>query len=315
MILSIKTPSGPPTDNIFVTALARLSLPTDALFARLALARKNAGGLSELDEQLRTKLTTRVGRELYSRFGPWTITQCNFCSVDDGFSYVLYHLPTNVVLLHLLNFLVVGMATSEGVGGFEVGRWRGRALLGSVALLVADLYAVIGFEQRVDVNGSPSMGMFWVMRVLRPLVLCLFDAGLATVLWASSTNRLVMFEGGSVDEESVRRRNVETLSRSNVVLQTAQTKLRAANVVRNAVVRDRVLKRVEDGYWMEVVEVEGREGLGGGVGMEGVWEDEDVQAALARAYGQGAIDVSRMRREAEGFVRGVTGGLENVPAG
>ena len=58
------------------------------------------------------------------------------------------------------------------------------------------------------------------------------------------------------------------------------------------VVRDRVLLGVEDSYWREVVEVEAREGLGGGAGMDGVWEDEDVQAALARAYGQGTIDVA-----------------------
>ncbi len=240
---------------------------------------------------------------------------CTFCTIDDELSYVLYHLPTNVLGLHLLHFLAVGMATSSSAGGREVGRWRGRALLGAAMLALGDLYMLMGFEQRVDVNGPAPMGLFWVMRVLRPLTLCGFDALLAGVLWAGATNRLLMFGGGSVDEESVKRRNMEMLTRSNVVLQTAQTKLRAVNVVRNAVVRDRVLQRVENGYWKEVTEVEGRQGLAGGPGMEGVWEDEDVQAALAQAYGQGAIDVGRMRREAEGFVRGVTGGLETGGAG
>ena len=243
------------------------------------------------------------------------MVNCNFCTIDDEVSWVLYHLPTNVLLPHLLHFLAVGMATSSGVGGWEVGRWRGRALVVAAALVVLDLYMLIGFEQSIDVNGPAPMGLFWVMRVLRPLLLCAFDALLAAVMWASATNRLVMLGNGDVDEEGVKRRNMEMLNRSNVVLQTAQTKLRAANVTRNTVVRDRVLQKVEDAYWRDVTEVEGREGLGGGAGMEGVWEDEDVQAALARAYGQGAIDVGRMRREAEGFVTGVTSGLENGAAG
>ena len=315
LVLSLKSPSGEPTDNIFITALARLSLPTDALYARLTLARQSIGGLTPLDEALRPKLTSRAGRELYLRFGPWTMANCNFCTVDDEVSWVLYHLPTNVLLPHLLHFLAVGMATSSNVGGWKAGRWRGRALLGVVALVVMDLYMLVGFEQVVDVNGPAPMGLFWVMRILRPLLLCAFDAILAAVIWASATNRLLMFGGGVTDEEDIKRRNMEMLNRSNVVLQTAQTKLRAANVVRNAVVRDRDLQRVENGYWRDVTEVEGRDGLGGGAGMKGVWENEDVQAALARAYGQGAIDVGRMRREAEGFVRGVTGGLGNGAAG
>ncbi len=65
------------------------------------------------------------------------------------------------------------------------------------------------------------------------------------------------------------------------------------------------LKTTDDAYWREVVTMEGTDG------MQDVWEDEEVQAAMARAYGSGTIDVARMRREADGFVRNVTKGLEN----
>jgi hypothetical protein len=279
------------------------------------MTRKAAGGLSAIDEGLKAKLMTRAGRELYLRFGPETLVKCGFCHVDDGVSWVLYHLPTNVLLPHLVHFAVLGLVTSEGVGGWECKRWRWRVLVGAAALFLMDIYGVVGLEQKVDVNGPAPLGLFWVMRVLRTLGLCLFDAVVAGVLWASATNRFLIFGSAGGDEETIKKRNMEMLNQSNVALQTAQTKLRAANVIRNAVVRDRALRQVEDGYWREVMEVERREGLGGGAGMEGVWEDEEVQAAMAKAYGQGAIDVRRMRREAEGFVRGVTGHLDNVANG
>ena len=85
----------------------------------------------------------------------------------------------------------------------------------------------------------------------------------------------------------------------------AQTKLRAVHVARNAVVRNTTLKDTDDAYWRDVVTMEGMDG------MQDVWEDEEVQGAMARAYGSGTIDVGRMRREADGFVRNVTKGLEN----
>ena len=51
------------------------------------------------------------------------------------------------------------------------------------------------------------------------------------------------------------------------------------------------------------------ESEGGGMD-ESVYEDEEVQAAIAMAYGSGGIDIAGVRREAEGFVRHATRGLE-----
>jgi hypothetical protein len=87
-------------------------------------------------------------------------------------------------------------------------------------------------------------------------------------------------------------------------------------VARNAVVRDDGLKHRDDAYWAEVVADE--DGVAGGSGAaaegqalpRGIWDDEDVQAAIARAYGTGTIDVERVRKEADAFVRGVTQGLD-----
>ncbi len=65
------------------------------------------------------------------------------------------------------------------------------------------------------------------------------------------------------------------------------------------------LKGVDDEYWRTVVAVEGEADDSGDV-----FGDEEVQAAVARAYGSGGVNVEGVRREAEGFVRHATRGLD-----
>ena len=84
-------------------------------------------------------------------------------------------------------------------------------------------------------------------------------------------------------------------------------------MARNTVNRDANLKAAEDNYWREVTRREAE--LAGGAGDDDeIYQDEEVQAAIARVYGQGGVDVPRARREAAGFVDGVTMGLENRDA-
>ena len=76
-------------------------------------------------------------------------------------------------------------------------------------------------------------------------------------------------------------------------------------------VRDERLKAADDEYWRAVVAMEGPPGGGGGV-----WDDEEVQAAIARAMGDlhhqdGGDGLEKIGREARGFVDNVTKDLEN----
>ena len=102
--------------------------------------------------------------------------------------------------------------------------------------------------------------------------------------------------------ETLQAQAQELVRTSAVALQNAQAKLRAVNVARNTVVRDAGLKGRDDEYWREVRGVEGE--------SEDVWQDEEVQAAIARVYGMGGVDVPKARKEAGAFVEGVTKGLE-----
>lgn len=243
---------------------------------------------------------------MYLRFGPSTLLNCSFCHPDDASSYLLHYLPGNVLLPHVLHLLVLGLATSEPLAGLEASWWRNRCSLGAIVLAVADVYLTTSFTPTTDPNMPSPTGMFWTARTIRPLAICIFDTAMALLIYASATNRFVFFPSPTESDPELTRRNQEQmLAQTNIALQMAQTKLRAFSVARNAAVRDQELKAADDEYWRAVVAMEGPPGTAG------VWEDEEVQAAIARAYGDGTFDVARMGREAEAFVSNITEGLEN----
>ena len=320
--LSLPIRKGALEQNVFAATGSRLHVPTDVLFSRLSNLRPN-GLLTSADEALKMKITTpvyvaRVGRlddladglyrsrQLYLKFGPSTISNCAFCHVDDPLSYVLYYLSVNVLLPHLVHLTALGLATSEPLAGLEAKWWRNRCTLGALALAIVDIYMTMTYEPTIDVNMPSPGGMFWTARTIRPLAICILDAFIAFLVYASATNRFVFFTSptGS-DPEILKKRQEQLLAETNIALQMAQTKLRAFSVARNATVRDQELRATDDEYWRAVVDMEGPGGTAG------VWEDEEVQAAIARSYGDGSFDPGQMGREAEAFVSNITRGLEN----
>lgn len=243
-------------------------------------------------------------RQMYLRFGPSTLLKCAFCHPDDTTTYLLYHLPINVLFPHLVHILLVGIATSDTVSGIEAHHWRRRALAGALMLFALDTYLTSFYAPLTDTSTPGPVGLFWLAATLRALTLCIFDAGVAFLIYASATRRFLLFSAPSTaDPELARRRNDELLTNANVALQMASTNLRAYSVARNAVLRNEALKAADDEYWRAVVAFEGSEG------DESLFEDDEVQAALAAAYGTGKIDVQSLRRDADAFVTNVTKGL------
>lgn len=144
--------------------------------------------------------------------------------------------------------------------------------------------------------------------------ICFLDAILAFYIWTTNTNRFVLFPflsdpnaAGNVPVDELQLQTQELVRNAAIGLNMVQSKLRAYSVAKNTVLRDEGLKEVERRYWEEVQRREG----GGEVGDD-VYEDEEVQAAIARVYGMGnaGVDVPRARREAGAFVDNVTRGLE-----
>ena len=251
-------------------------------------------------------------RQLYLRFGPSTLTNCQFCHQDDPLSYLLYHLPTNILLPQLFHILVIGLATSETVSGYEATTFRHSTLLCGLILACLDIFLTTTYIPIIAVTTPAPAGTFWIAGTLRSLTLMAFDIVLAFLIYASATGRFYLFPVLSsatspVDPELARRRTEELLTQTNLALQMTGTNLRAYSIARNAVVRNADLKGTDDEYWRTVMAVEGESG---GAMDQAVWDDEEVQAAVARAYGSGGVNIETVRREAEGFVRHATRGLE-----
>jgi hypothetical protein len=307
----------PSNANIFILTNSRLAIPNDVLFTRLATVRPNNILLST-DEVLRERFTSLAVRKFYLRFGPSTILSCPFCTPLDPSTYLLYHFPLNIVLPHLLNFLILSLCTSAPLAGTTPSTWRFLFLTGATALGALDAWVSTTYNPPIDQHMPAPSGLFWVLSVLRPLALCIADLLAAFLLYASSTNRFLLFAPQrSANPAVIHRQTAELVNKAGLALSSAATKLRATNVARNAVVRDDALKHSDAAYWAEVVAEEDESVGGAGAAAEGqasvprgIWDDEDVQAAIARAYGSGTIDVERVKKEADAFVRGVTQSLD-----
>jgi hypothetical protein len=293
--------------NIFLLTNSRLASPTDVLFNRLATLRQGQA-LTALDEQLRERLSSNTMRKLYLRFGPTTIVDCPFCIPSDPSTYLLYHFPRNVVQPHLLNFGILGLATSATIAGVDASTWRFYALAGALFIAAFDAWYTSTYDPVIDANMPSPAGLFWVLAVLRPLTLSGYDALVAFVVYASATNRFLLFSGPTRDSKIVQQQIADQINKSGMAMSTAATKMRATNLARNAVVRNTDLRQSEDHYWRRIAEHEGPQDL-----RSGVFEDDEVQAALARAYGSGSVQVDKIRKEADAFVRGVTQSLLEKP--
>lgn len=220
-----------------------------------------------------------------------------------------------MLLPHFLHFLVIGLATSGAITSPMAARSRIRFLLPALGLLAADIYLNTLFSPYpafITPTSQPATSLFTLLKIVRPLSICLLDALFTLYIWATTTNRFIFFPF-LVDPNSAANPSIEALQAqaqdlvrtSALALQQAQGKLRAVNVARNAVVRDRDLKERESQYWTEVRDVEAED--------SGVWQDEEVQAAIAKVYGMGGIDVPKARKDTGSFVDGVTKNLEHAP--
>lgn len=278
-----------------------------------------------------TSTTSRIyadmnsSRTVYLAYGASTLLDCPFCHSDQPLTYTIYSLPTTVFLPHLLHLVIIGLATSATLTSPISATSRTSLLIPALIFLALDGWFNVAatFIPPITVPGqtSPS-SLFVYMRRFRPISISCLDVLFALYLWTTSTGRFVFFpflsDPNAADNagvETLQAQTQELIRNSGVALQTVQAKLRAYTIARNTVNRDQNLKAAEDRYWREVVSREAEMDIAGG-GIAGnndeIYQDEEVQAAIARVYGQGGVDVPRAKKEASAFVDGVTQGLENA---
>lgn len=197
-------------ENIFQATQSRLIIPNDVLFARLSQLRP----LTLLDEALKMKFVSLESRLLYLRFGPDVLATCTFCNPDDEFSHLYFALPM-LLLPHLANLIVVGLATASLLAGSHASRWRNHAVTASLAFLVADIYLLATYDHSENKTATTLGALdcfFWRMRTLRYIMFMAIDAVLGLVIWAASTNRAFVKPLSAVERQEHSVRMLEAIT-------------------------------------------------------------------------------------------------------
>ncbi|KAJ5304687.1 uncharacterized protein N7443_004347 [Penicillium atrosanguineum] len=317
LVLSLPFNPHAPEPNIFNLTRSRINTPTDVIFHRLTRLRPD-GILTDADNLLREKLTSVGARKVYLTFGSDALISCQFCSFDNLNSYLIYYLPFDVLLPHIVHLLILGVATSAPIAGREAARWRTKFTIAGLALAALDLWIVATYDAlqsaspAVRAGQRPPSGLYYLITLLRPLAFVLCDVSCSLIVYLSATNRFFFKPPSPVDQLD------NAVSAALTQITSANTKLHASSVARNAVVRDRSLKARDDAYWQTVAAAEnpnrsalaepGKENL---TVINNIWDQEEVARAVSRAMaGQGGVDLAQLGMNANEFVRGVTEGLE-----
>ncbi len=288
-LLAATLPTWTP-ENIFTATSSRLQTPTNVLFERLSALRPHRA-LTELDDLLRQRLVNTDARCLYLKHGPDALANCRFCNSDDPRSFLVYELPT-ILFPHIANLFVIGLVTSGIVSGKEGRRWRLQFVLAGCFVAVADLYLVNAYDWRSNATVTRPQDLthfWWNMRLLRSLALVILDAGIAGLLWLSSTRRMF----ASVNSSAEKINSIIGL------MSSTQKKLNDSAILRNATFRQAGHRKKVDLYWERDGDVMGE-----------VMAEPEVVVAVQHALSS-RINVTRLTNDATTYTEGLFGNQEN----
>lgn len=218
------------------------------------------------------------------------LADCPFCNSQDPNTYLLYAAPS-VASMHLLNAVLIGIATSESVTGKAGNQWRSLATYTAVALTAVDGYMLAQWDHIAGNERARVLGeiffFYWTARISRLLCLAALDLVLAGVLYLSTTNR--MFVVASTVSERI---DLATAALGHVNM-----KVRSANVLKNTVARDGELRAIDAGYWAHE-----------GMVMQEAMESEEVVNSMRDAVENRRLNPEAMDQAAEQFSQQVIGG-------
>lgn len=257
------------------------------MMTRLAATRP----ITPYDEKLRKAFDDGGldARLLYARFGPDVLANCPLASTGDigaGRVFLLYAAP-GILAPHLLHLLALGVATSRLLSGSEGSKWRTMASIAGMVLGAAEFWFIAYYDDRTNQRSTRLNEIdfvYWKMLVWRGLAIAAMDALLGWVIWLQATGRAF------ITPTPASERLLDHGKRLEAVL----AKTRSLGILRNGSVRDAGLRRQVDDYWVKEGEV-----------MRDVFEEPEVLEAQRNALKR--IDITRVQREADGFLGSVFG--------
>jgi hypothetical protein len=268
-------------ENVITKTNSRLQTSSTVLWERVALRRPNKA-LTELDEKLKVRLTSTEGRCLYLMYGPDTTGNCPFCNSDNPDTFFYYALPS-ILLPHFLNLLLLGLCTSSAVGGKEGKRFRGVAIIIGSLLALAEVIAWNGYDWKDNakvVKASELFHFYGWARFARNIAIALTDAGFAFLLWATSTNRLMVVPPSAGER-------IEGIIKT---LELGGSKQSAASIIHNTTVRSEKLHSQEYSHWTEHE-----------AKIKEMMQEKAIQRAITRAQSDGRLDTTKIGQEAERY--------------
>ncbi|KAI0806457.1 hypothetical protein GGR55DRAFT_206725 [Xylaria sp. FL0064] len=267
-------------ENVFTRTSSRLQIPTDVLFTRIASLRPD-GVLTETDAALRVKFVNLESRLLYLQYGPDVLASCPFCSSEEPRTYLFYALPS-LLAPHLLNVIILSLATSATITGPEAARWRSIAVGATAVLAGVELWSISTYNHSANAQArrfTDIDAFFWAARAQRCVKLGVLDAGIAALIWLSATNRLFASQPSTAAR-------VEAVTRQ---LLATKSKLSGVGIVKNTNLRDEDLRARTAAYWTQ----EGRV-------MREVMEEREVVEGINDALAN-RINIQDISRDAENY--------------
>ena len=195
----------------------------------------------------------------------------------------------SILFPYVLNLFAIGLATSSAISGKEGGRWRTLGALAGSVIAVADVYLFYVHDWKANgrvLYAEQLVPFYWRMRVARGIVIALVDAGIAGLLWGSSTNRIFVVPVSSAER-------LETVTR---VMESTRGKLGAVGIVRNVMVRNEGLRKKGEVYWQKEREFMGE-----------VMDEREVVEGVKSALGSGRVSVQRIEDEARRYAESIIG--------
>lgn len=276
------------SEDVFTLTQSRLQIPVDVLFNRVAAARAD-NALTARDQALRAKFVNLESRLLYFQFGPTVMSECSFCTSDEPKTY-LYYALTTALWPHVINLIVLSVATSFSWTGRPGSQWRSTMTLAAAAIAGFDVYFLSTYNYQKNARATRLADVdffYWTLRSYRCIALAGLDAILAWVLYLSSTNRAFAQPPRPAERvEDVGRR-----------LRVINSKLHALGIIKNTTSRDEELRDMVRSYWNHEVAFMGE-----------VMEEREVVEGVNDALSN-RIDIASMEKDADVYAKDVTTSL------
>ena len=197
------------------------------------------------DEILEALFESRVGRFLYSAYGPGPLINCTWCGVDEPFTYTVYALP-GLLLPHLIHTAILGVVTSTnflGKNNKAGGVWKTHATCAGIVLALTEGLYICAYTNYISVmgeRGAEAAFTYWQRLTIRGIAFAILDGALGYAIYLTGTGRW----SGPVEE------SLETVASK---LESSVAAVNSAICLKQAIMRDHELRARAVEFWEDEV--------------------------------------------------------------